>query len=134
MAVAYNLNDAAKAAMEPNASWSCCTNPSCSGAYVSTKQQFDTADLITPLFFKDSSDTTPICYCSGLTRGEIKSAVSQGKRTAKEIKELTQKHAAGLCEERNPLGRCCANVLRKAISDASNSAPSFSVAKCSCCK
>jgi hypothetical protein len=38
-----------------------------------------------------------------LTRGEIKNAVKQGKRTIDEVQAFTQKNITGLCEERNPL-------------------------------
>jgi hypothetical protein len=65
----------------PTSKWSVCNNPGCDCSYFSKNIVFRTADLIKPLFFKDSSDKSPICYCSDLTRGEIKNAVSKGKKT-----------------------------------------------------
>ena len=86
-------------------------------SYFSKHHTFMTTDLIKPLFFKDNGDNVPICYCSDLTRGEIKNAVKKGKRTISEVQKFTQKNITGLCEERNPLGKCCRNVFLKTTSD-----------------
>lgn len=116
-AVRYNLIDSLKQTIEGNLKWSICSNPNCDSSYFSKKHLFKTTDLIKPLFFKDNSDDVPICYCSDLTRGEIKNAVKNGKQTIDEIQDFTQKNITGYCEERNPLGKCCRNVFIKIISD-----------------
>ncbi len=117
-AVIFNLIDSIKPLVEMNMNWSICNNPNCSCSYFSKKQIFQLTDLIKPLFFKDFSDDVPICYCSDLTRGEIKNAVRTGKKTIDEVQEFTQKNITDLCTERNPLGKCCRNVFLKNISEA----------------
>jgi bacterioferritin-associated ferredoxin len=129
--VEYNLIDSAKPTFESNLKWSICSNLNCECSYFSKYQIFTITDLIKPLFFKDNSDNVPICYCSDLTRGEIKNAVRQGMRTIDDVQRFTQKNITGLCEERNPLGKCCRNVFLKTISD-NNVFEQDS--KCCCCK
>jgi len=119
-AVRYNLIDSEKLTIEANLKWSICNNPACDCSYFSKKNIFKTTDLIKTLFFKDSSDNVPICYCSDLTRGEIKNAVKNGMRTIDEVQEFTQKNMTGFCEERNPLGKCCRNVFHRTIAETIN--------------
>jgi hypothetical protein len=116
-AVDYNLIDSARLKIASSFKWSICNNPSCDCSYFSKSQIFKTTDLIKPLFYKDKSDNVPICYCSDLTRGEIKNAVKLGMRTIDEVQTHTKKNITGFCEERNPLGKCCRNVFLKTILD-----------------
>jgi len=132
--VEYNLIDSSKLTIESNLKWSICNNPNCDCSYFSKRQIFKTTDLIKPLFFKDSNDNVPICYCSDLTRGEIKNAVKQGMRTIDDVQKYTQKNITGFCEERNPLGKCCRNVFLKTISDQNDFEQYSNDSKCCCCK
>ncbi|MBN1215772.1 MAG: hypothetical protein JXA99_10085 [Candidatus Lokiarchaeota archaeon] len=56
-----------------------CTSPLCNISYFSDGNFFTTDDLKFPIWFKDKSMNSPICYCSNLTRGEIIEAVKKGK-------------------------------------------------------
>jgi hypothetical protein len=114
-AVEYNLKKTLS--FQSNKKWSICSNPVCEVSYFSKDLQFSLNDLINPLWFKDNGDNVPVCYCSDLTRGEIKNAVRQGCKTIDDVQELTNKNITGFCEERNPLGKCCRNVFLKTISD-----------------
>jgi len=96
--------------------WNICINPGCECSYFSGKDIFRTSDLRKPLFFKDTSDNVPICYCSGLTRGEIKDAVRNGCKTLRDVQKYTKKNMTGHCDTRNPLGKCCRNVFLRTIS------------------
>jgi hypothetical protein len=116
-AVKFNIIDSKKDMINSTCKWSICNNPKCDCSYFSRNNKFNTADLINPLFFKDTSDDVPICYCSNLTRGEIKDATSNGCRTIDEVQDYTKKNITGFCEERNPLGKCCRNVFLKTIID-----------------
>jgi len=117
-AVRFNLNDSLKYKIESNLKWSICNNPLCDCSYFSKIYIFKISDLIKPLFFKDFNDNVPICYCSDLTRGEIKNAVKNGQRTIDDVQDFAKKNITGFCEERNPLGKCCRNVFLKTISDS----------------
>jgi len=111
-----------------------CPNPTCKTVYFTNEITLTTKDLNEPIFFKDNSDNVPICYCSNLTRGEIKKAVSKGYKTIEEIQEFTGKNLTGSCKEKNPLGQCCRNIFLYEIEKALGETPSgFSFKPCSCC-
>jgi len=118
-AVMYNLVGPFKNLIDPNSTWNLCNNPSCDCAYFSKNLSFKTSDLKSPLFFKDKSENVPICYCSEITRAEIKKAVKNGCFTIDDVQKFTKKELTCLCEERNPLGKCCRKVFLRTISDYS---------------
>jgi hypothetical protein len=122
-AVRYYVNEAMREKIEANLKWSICSNPACETSYFSKKSTFSICDLIKPLFYKDNGDNVPICYCSDLSRGEIKNAVKNGCKTIDDVQTYTQKNITGYCEERNPLGKCCRNVFLKTIADARQGFP-----------
>lgn len=95
--------------------WGLCSNPDCDCTYFANRRKFYTGDLIKPLFYKDQSNSAPICYCSDLTRGEIKDAVKNGCRTIDEVRGYTGKNITGNCDRMNPTGKCCNNVFLKTI-------------------
>lgn len=119
-AVKNNIINPGKDQVDTSIKWSICTNPKCSYSYFSKGKVFKNTDLKSPLFFKDDSDNVPICYCSNLTRGEIKKAVSNGSKSIKDVQKYTKKNMTGHCNERNPLGKCCRNVFLKTISDSTS--------------
>jgi bacterioferritin-associated ferredoxin len=119
-AVKYNVIGSLQHLINLKIKWSICVNPSCDRSYFSKTSSLSTADLNVSLFFKDKSDNVPICYCSGLTRGEIKSAVKNGCKSIDDVQNYTGKDITGMCKERNPLGKCCRKVFLKTISDAMN--------------
>jgi bacterioferritin-associated ferredoxin len=114
-AVSYNLKKSAKAKRDVKLKWNACINPDCKCSYFSKGKEFTKTDLVKPLFYKDKSDNAPICYCSDLTRGEIKSAVKKGCKTIREVRKFTKKNITGHCEERNPLGKCCNQVFLRSV-------------------
>ena len=116
-AVMYNLHNAAKISFPKNNKWNICSNSKCNCSYFTKGHKYTISDLIKPLWFKDGSDNVPVCYCSDLSRGEIKEAVKQGCKTIDEVQKYTNKNITGYCEQRNPLGKCCRNVFLKTISD-----------------
>jgi bacterioferritin-associated ferredoxin len=124
MAVKYNLKKPAKAEQDVKHKWSACINPGCECSYFTAGKAFDTSDLVKPLFYKDKSDDVPICYCSDLTRGEIKNAVRKGCQSISEVQKFTKKNITGKCEKRNPLGKCCKQVFLRTIKEEIKSKPS----------
>lgn len=119
-AIRYNIIDSCKGQIGSVTKWSVCNNPNCDCSYFSKYITFKTTDLKVPLFFKDNSDSVPICYCSDLTRGEIKNAVRNGCKSIDDVQDYTKKNITGFCEERNPLGKCCRNVFLRTISESSD--------------
>ena len=116
-AVKNNIVNFKRKHKDSRTKWNICINPGCDSSYFSGKVLFTKSDLRKPLFFKDSSDDVLICYCAGLTRGEIKEAVKNGCKTIKEVQKYTKKNNTGHCETRNPLGKCCRNVFLRTISE-----------------
>jgi len=119
-AVRFNIIEAQQALINVKNKWSVCINPACDCSNFSKTREFSTANLNVSLFFKDNSDNVPICYCSNLTRGEIKEAVKNGCKSIDDVQNYTKKDITGMCEERNPLSKCCRNVFLKTISDSLN--------------
>ena len=117
-AVLYNLRKSGKVKSEIKLKWSICINPKCDCSYFSSNILFSAADLVKPLFYKDESDNVPICYCSDLTRGEIRNAVQYGCKTIREVQDFTKKNVTGYCEKRNPLGKCCKQVFLRIIKES----------------
>jgi bacterioferritin-associated ferredoxin len=115
-AVRFNIVNFKRKNKDSKARWNICINPVCECSYFSGKDIYGISDLRKPLFFKDNSDDVPICYCSGLTRGEIRDAVKNGCKTIKDIQKYTKKSTTGHCETRNPLGKCCRYVFLRTIS------------------
>ena len=115
-AVKYNVDESLQDLINLKNKWSVCVNPGCDCSYFSRQVKLKTADLVSPLFFKDNSDSVPVCYCSNLTRGEIKDAVKNGCKSIDDVQNYTGKDVTGMCEERNPLGKCCRNVFLRTIS------------------
>lgn len=119
-AVKYNVLESLQDSIDLKNKWSVCINPACECSYFSKTKKVSTKDLNVSLFFKDNSDNVPICYCSNLTRGEIKEAVKNGCKNIDDVQNYSKKDITGMCEERNPLGKCCRNVFLRTISDSLN--------------
>ena len=59
---------------------------------------------------KMRSDTAPVCYCFGLTVGDVRSAPEES--VARITREIEARNCA--CEVRNPSGNCCLGEVRRA--------------------
>ncbi len=114
-AVKYNLKREVKQELNKKSKWHICCNPSCDISYFSKERIFNTSDLTNGLFFKDQSDDVPVCYCAGISRGDIKNAVRNGCKTIGKVRSFTSKNTTGHCEEKNALGKCCNLVFIKTI-------------------
>ena len=67
---------------------------------------------------KNNGDGDLICYCSELTRGEIKNAVKKGYQTIADVRKYTGKNLTGQCAEKNPSGKCCGSEFLMEIKKA----------------
>lgn len=114
-AVTYNLRKPGKIKDLHDHKWHACINPACKCSYFSGGKSFTISDLRMPLFYKDKSEDSVICYCASLKRGEIKKAVMHGCKTSGEVRKYAKKTGSGNCEKKNPLGKCCKTVLLRTI-------------------
>ncbi|TDO73753.1 BFD-like [2Fe-2S] binding protein [Halanaerobium saccharolyticum] len=104
--------------VKDNASYQICLNSDCETVYFISSGTifYSREDLKIAVWYKDSEDDkVPICYCSNLTRGEIKEAVDKGYTTAAEIRKYTGKSITGNCLTENPASQCCHQTLTKEI-------------------
>ncbi len=50
-------------------------------------------------------DTENVCWCSGVTKGEVLKQVALGARSLEDIKKATGACTIARCQEKNPRGR-----------------------------
>jgi hypothetical protein len=100
------LQPSALEIIQPEVSYSFCTNPSCEVVYFSATQSFNKNMLKVPVYQKDPGMGVPVCYCFGWTRERLIQAVQSGQRPLEHIHEQVQVNRCG-CEVNNPQGSCC---------------------------
>ena len=100
--------------------WYICSNPSCKISYFNDSEYYKTNDIKVKIWFKTKSMLAPICYCSNLTRKDIKKAVENGCKTIDDVQKFTKKNITGKCKTMNVLGRCCRNVFLYEIDKSKN--------------
>lgn len=52
-----------------------------------------------------------VCYCSGVTCGQILDAIEQGARTLSDIRRMTGACTLCQCKELSPRKECCSPVI-----------------------
>ncbi|MBI1749508.1 MAG: copper chaperone Copz family protein [Acidobacteria bacterium] len=85
---------------------------------------FRRADLWVRVGVKELEDSSLVCYCFGVTRGNIRDEIQRtGKSSmAERIKaEVKAGHCA--CETKNPSGKCCLGSVTREARLALQSAP-----------
>jgi bacterioferritin-associated ferredoxin len=58
-----------------------------------------------------------VCYCSGISRQQIITAIKNGANTMKKIREATGACTKGNCAKMNPQKRCCSNDIKSLIDE-----------------
>ncbi len=105
-----------KTGFDDKAHYRICTNPGCAVSYFNNNTIYDTQDIKVPLWFKKPKEADVlICYCSGLTRGDIINAVRNGCDSLAAVRAFTKKTLTGQCLRKNPLGKCCHEVVLNII-------------------
>ncbi len=97
-----------------------CADPTCPIVYFSNAhvRTFSIGELTVPVFDKDKSEETSVCYCFDWTRGRIRDQIVEtGKSTA--AVEIAQKVKAGecACDVKNPKGRCCLGDVNAVVKE-----------------
>jgi len=69
-----------------------------------------------------------ICYCKNIREAEIRSAMDKGAKSLQDIKETTGACTGSDCKTLNPIGKCCADDIRKILGEQKPEKP-----KCCCC-
>lgn len=63
------------------------------------------------------TDSEMICWCSGVTAGQIRAARENGAVTLEDIRRTTGACTVGRCKELNPQGRCCSADIKKLLDE-----------------
>lgn len=98
-----------------NSKWYICSGRNCRTVYFSKDERYSKEDVRVLIWYKEQTDKVPICYCSNLTKEEIKNAVENGCKTIDDVQEHTGKNITGKCKTENPTGKCCRNVFLNVI-------------------
>ncbi len=92
-----------------------CTTTDCEIVYYNSFQiQYTTSEIKVPVFQKETTLATPVCYCFDWTREKIHHTIanSQTPHPIEHIRENIKTNRCG-CEVNNPQGSCClANVTK----------------------
>jgi len=101
------IQDAMKKIIAPSNYYFCRTSD-CPIAYFSDSISFTKDDLTVPVFQKETSGSSPVCYCFEFNRDAIADDVAKnGKSTIREeVTQYVKDNKCG-CEFRNPQGDCC---------------------------
>lgn len=100
-----------------------CMNPSCLISYYSVSSNiiFHIDDITVPLWYKSESKPIFACYCSRVTKDDVINALkNNGARTVQEINKVTGSMKNADCLHKNPLGKCCHNIIQGIIDNAMN--------------
>lgn len=95
--------------LNPNLVHFFCTSKDCSVVYFDTdKKTYSTSEVKVPVYQKDNSLITPICYCFEWTRKKINEYVADGlaSKPLEHIRQNVKENRCG-CEVNNPQGSCC---------------------------
>lgn len=100
--------------LEPSRPYQFCPASDCSIVYYSPPEQFSRGDLQVPVFQKDQSLETPVCYCFGIARGDIQPPLQERLEELIELVRSFVQAGKCACEYRNPQGSCCLGNLTMA--------------------
>lgn len=95
-----------------------CMNDVCEITYYNTQSniKFNTQQLKVPIWFKKDANPKYACYCSKVTEEQIINAVvKDGATNMKEILKITGAMINSQCQKKNPLGKCCHQIIQDAI-------------------
>lgn len=96
-----------------------CTTPTCEIVYFNndTGKLFPKKDITVRVWFKETEDPIPVCYCANVTEKQIREEIAVKKRAKdlNDIKQYTGAMTGGKCKYTNPTGKCCGAVVNAAI-------------------
>lgn len=98
-----------------------CLSDECDVSYYNaeSKIQFEKHQLRVPLWFKKDANPKYACYCSKVTEDQVINAIVQGDATTmKEVLKTTGAMSNSQCLKKNPLGKCCHQIIQEAMDKA----------------
>jgi bacterioferritin-associated ferredoxin len=95
-----------------------CMNEECDITYYNLKSniKFNKQQVNVPIWFKKDANPKYACYCSEVTEEQVINAVvKDGAANMKEVLKITGAMSDSQCQKKNPLGKCCHNIIQDAI-------------------
>ena len=78
--------------------------------------KFNKQQVKVPIWFKKGADPKYACYCSKVTEEQVRNAVLiDGATNMREILKITGAMSNSQCQKKNPLGKCCHQIIQDAI-------------------
>jgi hypothetical protein len=94
-----------------------CVSRTCPAVYYhpGTGQVFRKDDIVSRVWYKETEDPIPACYCLNVSERRIleEVLVKQCCTGLDEIKKYTGANTGKECHLKNPQGRCCGGVVKK---------------------
>lgn len=101
-----------------NSDYYLCMNNECDVAYYNKEAdvKFNKQQIKVPIWFKKDANPKYACYCNKVTEEQIINAVvNDGANTMKEVLKITGAMSNPQCQKKNPLGKCCHQIVQDAI-------------------
>ena len=98
-----------------------CMSEECNITYynAASKMKFTREQVNVPIWFKKDSNPKYACYCSKVTEEQVIDAVLQdGATEMKEVMKITGAMRNSEYQKKNPLGKCCHQIIQDAIDKA----------------
>lgn len=98
-----------------------CMNEVCDIAYYNTESnmKFNKHQVKVPIWFKKDANPKYACYCSKVTEEHVINAVlKDGAANMKDVLRITGAMSNSQCQKKNPLGKCCHQIIQTAIDKA----------------
>lgn len=115
----------------PSTQYYFCDAPGCDVVYFPLHPEaltFRREDLLVRIGAKETEDSSPVCYCFGITRDQIQKEIRKtGKSAAAERVKAEVKADRCACEVKNPSGKCCLGDIARTVKLAQESASSSCV-------
>lgn len=98
-----------------------CMSEECDITYYNPNSivKFNKQQMKVPLWFKKGANPKYACYCSEITEEQVINAViKDGANNMKEVLKITGAMNNSQCQKKNPLGKCCHQIIQDAIDKA----------------
>jgi len=98
-----------------------CLNEECDITYFNSEHniKFCRQQVKVPIWFKKDANPKYACYCNKVTEEEVINAVvKDGATDMREVLKLTGAMNNSQCQKKNPLGKCCHQIIQASIDKA----------------
>ena len=95
-----------------------CISEECDVTYYNSESnvKFNKEQVKVPIWFKEDANPKYACYCSKVTEEEVINAVvKDGATNMREVIKITGAMSKSQCQKKNPLGKCCHQIVQDAI-------------------